>query len=99
MSEAFSRPQIDAVAALAQLELSPTEAASFARELGDILEYVRQIQSVDTTGVEPTSSVALEHESDRADVVSPCLARQDVLAGAADAAPVAGFFKVPRVIG
>jgi len=42
----------------------------FTRQLGDILTYVEQIRSLDTTGVEPTSQV-LNRPVDRDDAPGP----------------------------
>lgn len=99
MPAAFSRADVEKIARLANLELSDSELELFARQLGDILEYATQVQSIDTTGVPPTASVVTEHESDRRDDVLPSLDRRDALANAPDSNPDAGFFTVPRVIG
>jgi aspartyl-tRNA(Asn)/glutamyl-tRNA(Gln) amidotransferase subunit C len=99
MPAAFSRSQIDAIAALAHLRLDESEIELFARQLGDILEYANQVQNIDTTGVPPTASVVTRHESDRADDVRPSLDPAEALANAPDASLEAGLFKVPRVIG
>ena len=99
MAAGFSRTEVQAIAALAHLELDETEIELFARQLGDILEYANQVQNIDTTGVPPTASVLTRHATDRADEVRPCLDRADALANAPDANLDAGLFKVPRVIG
>lgn len=99
MASGFSRAQVEAVAALANLELSDSELELFAKQLGDILEYATQVQKIDTTGVPPTASVVTRHSADRADVVAPSLDREEALANAPDASLQAGLFKVPRVIG
>jgi aspartyl-tRNA(Asn)/glutamyl-tRNA(Gln) amidotransferase subunit C len=99
MSTGFSRAQVEAVAALANLELDDAEIDLFARQLGDILEYATQVQNIDTTGVPPTASVLTRHSADRPDDVHPSLDRDDALANAPDASLQAGLFKVPRVIG
>ena len=57
MPSGFSRAQVDAVAALANLELTDAEADAFARQLGDILDYAVLVQQIDTAGVPPTASV------------------------------------------
>lgn len=99
MPAQFTAAQMAAIAALANLELDPSETETFARQLGDILDYAVQVQQIDTTGVPPTASVVSAHPSDRADEVRPSLARDTVLAGAPDASREGGLFKVPRVIG
>jgi aspartyl-tRNA(Asn)/glutamyl-tRNA(Gln) amidotransferase subunit C len=95
----FTRAQVEEIATLARLELDAAEIELFARQLGDILEYARQVQKIDTTGVPPTASVITAHSTDRPDQVVPSLDRGDALRNAPDAAKDAGFFKVPRVIG
>src|SRR3954447_8773121 len=98
MPAEFTRDQINAIAALAHLELDASEIDLFARQLGEILAYAEVVQQIDTTGVPPTASV-VAGEADRADEGTPCLDRDEVLAAAPDAAANAGFFKVPRVLG
>jgi aspartyl-tRNA(Asn)/glutamyl-tRNA(Gln) amidotransferase subunit C len=99
MPAGFTRAQVEAVAALAQLELDTAEIELFAEQLGKILQYADQVQQVDTAGVPPTASVVTRHEADRADAVRPSLDRGEALAEAPDAARAAGLFRVPRVIG
>ena len=96
----FTRSEVDAIAALAHLELDEEEIELFARQLGDILAYANQVQRIDTTGVPPTASVVTRHAADRPDEVA-AVARlaSDALANAPDASLDAGLFKVPRVIG
>jgi aspartyl-tRNA(Asn)/glutamyl-tRNA(Gln) amidotransferase subunit C len=95
----FSRAEVEAIAALAQLELDDAEVDLFGRQLAEILTYVEQLQRIDTTGVPPTASVVSAHAADRDDVVRPSLDRDDAIANAPDAARQAGLFRVPRVIG
>ena len=87
------------MAALAHLELTEAEVGTFTRQLGDILEYARQVQAIDTSGVPPTSHVLAGEPVERDDVAAACLDRDAALAAAPDAAPEAGLFRVPRVIG
>jgi aspartyl-tRNA(Asn)/glutamyl-tRNA(Gln) amidotransferase subunit C len=98
MSAGFSRSQVEAVAALANLELSDQELDLFAAQLGKILDYAEQVQRIDTAGVPPTASVVTA-ASERADEVRPSLDRMSALGNAPDPHPTAGLFKVPRVIG
>jgi aspartyl-tRNA(Asn)/glutamyl-tRNA(Gln) amidotransferase subunit C len=95
---AFSRADVAAIAALANLELDADELDRFARQLGDILAYAAEVQQIDTTGVAPTASVMPRHPSDRDDVCAPSLDRDLALANAPDASDDAGLFKVPRVL-
>lgn len=45
------------LARLARLELSTTEVDEYIAELNEILEYVEQLQSVETEGLKPTNQV------------------------------------------
>jgi len=99
MSGAFTRQQVEAIAALANLELEPDELDLYAKQLGDILAYAAEVQQIDTTGVPPTAAVVTRHVAERADEVRPCLDRNAALANAPDPAVDAGLFRVPRVIG
>ncbi len=94
----LKRDDVQRIADLARLELTGEELDLFTRQLGDILTYVEQIRALDTSGVPPTSQV-LNRPVDRADEPAPTLSRQDLMRNAPDAAPEAGLFKVPRVIG
>ena len=46
---------IDHVARLARLALTPEEKAAFARQLGDVLHHIEQLGKVDVSQVEPTA--------------------------------------------
>jgi aspartyl-tRNA(Asn)/glutamyl-tRNA(Gln) amidotransferase subunit C len=99
MPAAFNREDVAKIAALANLELDATELDLFARQLGDILAYAEQVQQIDTSGVPATAGILTGHVAERPDEVRPSLDRDEVLAAAPDAAPDAGLFRVPRVIG
>jgi aspartyl-tRNA(Asn)/glutamyl-tRNA(Gln) amidotransferase subunit C len=102
----LTRAQVEAVAALARLELEPSEIELFARQLGDILAYADQVQQIDTSGVPPTAYGVASQGVDRPDEVKPSLDISEALANAPEGEkvpdtliPRGGFFKVPRVIG
>lgn len=103
----FSRAEVEAVAALANLELDENEIELFGRQLGEILAYADEVQQVDSRGIPPTASVLTRYPADRPDQVQPSLPPEKALANAADAvldstpdhAKSGGLFRVPRVIG
>jgi aspartyl-tRNA(Asn)/glutamyl-tRNA(Gln) amidotransferase subunit C len=101
ISVGFTRSDIEAIARLARLRLDEDEIELFARQLGEILEYAKQVQRIDTRGVLPTASVVTSSDvmRDRADETAHCLDRRAALANAPDPAAEAGLFKVPRVLG
>jgi aspartyl-tRNA(Asn)/glutamyl-tRNA(Gln) amidotransferase subunit C len=46
---------IDHVANLARLALTPEEKATFSAQLNDVLAYIEQLKAVDVAGIEPTA--------------------------------------------
>lgn len=99
MTDGFSAEDVRRIAELAKLELDEEEIERLGHELGAIVQYVRQVAAVDTTGV-PTTAQVLEHPPpDRDDSVRDGLARPDALRNAPDAAREAGLFRAPRAIG
>jgi aspartyl-tRNA(Asn)/glutamyl-tRNA(Gln) amidotransferase subunit C len=97
MSGKITPQQVQHVAKLARLSLSPDQLAKLAGQLEPILDYVAKIQSVDVSGVEPMAHALPIKNIFRDDVVEPSLTVEQVLANAPDADPP--FFKVPKVIG
>lgn len=99
MASGLTVDDVERIAALAQLELTAEEKLLFTRQLADILAYAEQVQAIDTSGVAATAHVHTDDRAEREDGPQPSLARDEALANAPDAAPHAGFFRVPRVIG
>lgn len=46
---------IDRVAELARIALTPEEKAEFSAQLGEVLKHVEQLKQLDVEGVEPTA--------------------------------------------
>jgi aspartyl-tRNA(Asn)/glutamyl-tRNA(Gln) amidotransferase subunit C len=88
------------VAELAHLELAPEETAGMVRDLNAIVEYVAELNELDTSGVAPLEQVSELEGAPvaalRADQVAPSLDRAVVMAQAPETDGV--FFKVPKVI-
>jgi aspartyl-tRNA(Asn)/glutamyl-tRNA(Gln) amidotransferase subunit C len=88
------------VAELAHLELTADETGSMVHDLNAILDYVAELNELDTDGVAPLAQVTellgAAGGGLRADVVVPSLDRAKVLAEAPETNGV--FFKVPKVI-
>ncbi len=84
------------VARLARLAIPPAALSPFAQQLNEILDYVRQLQSVPTQGVGPTSHPLSLSNVMRPDLVQPSTVAQDVLAEAP--ARHGQLFKVPKII-
>lgn len=89
------------VAALAELELTAAEEERLAREIGQILASVAELDAVDTTDVPPTAHVGAAPGATlaaplRPDVPVPGLAHDAALAGAPRTAH--GGFSVPTFV-
>ncbi len=88
---------VEHIAKLAKLEFSETEKEKFTHQFNDILKYMEQLNSVDTTNVEPLSQVIELSNVFRDDVVKPSISTEKALKNAPDKTDE--YFKVPKVIG
>lgn len=70
------------VAKLANLPLSSDEEEKYSEQLSEILEYVDQLNEVDTSSVEPTYNVTGLNNVTREDAPSPSLTQEEVLSNA-----------------
>ncbi len=77
----LSTDDVRHIAKLARLDLEEAEVAQFAGQLTSILEYVGQLQAVDTKGVEPTAQVTGLVNSLRADEIRAPIATREGLLG------------------
>lgn len=93
---AITRDEVAHLAKLARLAVSEQELDVFAGQLDVILGSVARVQEVAGADVPPTSHAVPLTNVFRADVVTPCLTPDEVLA----AAPAAedGRFRVPRIL-
>jgi aspartyl-tRNA(Asn)/glutamyl-tRNA(Gln) amidotransferase subunit C len=100
MSAKVTVEDVERVAELAHLELAPEETGSMLRDLNAILDYVAELNELDTSGVAPLAQVTeLEGAGGgalRADQVAQSLDRAAVMSQAPETDKT--FFKVPKVI-
>jgi aspartyl-tRNA(Asn)/glutamyl-tRNA(Gln) amidotransferase subunit C len=88
--------EIGHISLLARLELSEEEMDLFSRQLGSIIEYIKKLNELDTSGVEPTAHVLPLHNVFREDVVQPSLPREMALQNAPERNEQ--FYRVPKII-
>ena len=96
---AITREQVLKTAALAHLDLPDDEVETFTAQLSSIIDYMGQLNELETSGVPPMShSTVGEHveRTWRDDEVRPSLGRELATANAPES--FHGFFKVPSVI-
>jgi len=91
-------PGIDVqyVAHLARLALTPEEEPKLAAQLGSILGYVEKLKGVNVDDVEPTAHATPRVNVLRADEVRPSLTQADALRNAP--AQANGLFVVPKIV-
>jgi aspartyl-tRNA(Asn)/glutamyl-tRNA(Gln) amidotransferase subunit C len=91
---------VERVAELAHLELRPEETGPMLHDLNAMLNYVAELNELDTEGVAPLAQVTELLDAAggglRGDVVAPSLDRAKVMAEAPETN--GAFFKVPKVI-
>jgi aspartyl-tRNA(Asn)/glutamyl-tRNA(Gln) amidotransferase subunit C len=88
---------VEHMAALARLSFTDEEKAKLTGQLNDILQYMEQLNRLNTEAVEPLAHVIELSNVFRDDVVKPGIPRNEALRNAP--AKTEKFFKVPKVIG
>ncbi len=92
----ITREEVERIAALARLALTPEEAGRMTRELAQVLDYVGQLSELDLADVEPTLSAIPVTGALREDCVRPSFAPERAVAGGPRVHATA--FVVPKVI-
>ncbi len=87
---------VENVALLARLEISPDQIDKFASQLSAVLDYAESLSKVDTQQVAPLAHVLSIQNVMRADVVTPSLNREAAQQNAPETDN--GYFKVPKVV-
>jgi aspartyl-tRNA(Asn)/glutamyl-tRNA(Gln) amidotransferase subunit C len=88
---------VEHIAKLAKLEFTDAEKEKFTHQMNSILEYMEQLNSLDTSNVEPLSHVIELSNVFRADEMKPGVSTEEALKNAPEKNEQ--FFKVPKVIG
>jgi len=87
---------IEYVANLARLALSPAEKQRYSQQLGNILHYVEKLRQVDVTGVEPMAHASPVFNVWQADVTRAGLTAEEALRNAP--AQRSQMIVVPKVV-
>ncbi|MCS6774150.1 MAG: Asp-tRNA(Asn)/Glu-tRNA(Gln) amidotransferase subunit GatC [Anaerolineae bacterium] len=90
--------EVERIALLARLALTPDEQVRFASQLSAILDYANALAAVDVHDVPPMATAAAAHNVMReGDQVAPSMSREDVLSNAP--ATDGAMFIVPATFG
>jgi aspartyl-tRNA(Asn)/glutamyl-tRNA(Gln) amidotransferase subunit C len=96
MSMALDKAAVAHIAGLARIKLSEAELEALAGELSQILDWVAQLNELDTSAVPPLANTAAARLPMREDEVTDGGCREAILGDAPRAAR--GFFTVPKVV-
>ena len=78
----LTREQVEHIAGLARLQLNEEEINCFREQLSEILDYIARLQTLDTSGIPPTSSVLPSYSVLRPDESRPGLPLEALLSNA-----------------
>ncbi len=92
----ISVEEVRYIASLAKLKFSAEEEGKMAEEMGNILGYIRQLDTLDTSEVRPMTHVLDLVNVMREDRVAPRISHEQGLRTAPEAEDP--YFTVPKVI-
>jgi aspartyl-tRNA(Asn)/glutamyl-tRNA(Gln) amidotransferase subunit C len=97
----ITQAEVERIAELANVELTPDEKVSFSVQLAAIVEYIDQLNELDTSQISTWRHVsagsAIDSFATRDDEVKPSIGQDKATENAPDADE--GYYRVPRVIG
>ncbi len=93
----LSRDEVAKVSLLARLRFNDEELDTLTTQLGQVVEYIRQLEELDTESVQPMAHVADIHNVLADDVPRPSLDREAALANAPKRDDEC--YRVPAVLG
>lgn len=67
----LSKKQVEHIARLARIELTEKEKEKYSKELSSILDFVEELNKVDTAGIKPTAQITGLKNVKRMDKVEP----------------------------
>ncbi|MEA5510182.1 Asp-tRNA(Asn)/Glu-tRNA(Gln) amidotransferase subunit GatC [Crocosphaera sp. UHCC 0190] len=92
----IDRQQVQKIAHLARLDITPQEEEQFATQLNSILEYFEQLSELDTENVQPTTRAIEVSNITRSDTLQLYVDREALLQEAP--AQEGDFFRVPQIL-
>lgn len=82
MPMSLTREEVEHIAELARLLLSEDEKSRYRDQLSAILDYAARLQELDTSQIQPTSTVLAKSTFLREDIVLPGLTVKEALSNA-----------------
>ena len=87
---------INKIARLSRIKLDDKESEDYIKDLNSILDWVEQLNEVDTENVEPLSNISSSILPKREDVSKDTNSSEEILENDPD--KLEGFFAVPNVV-
>ncbi|MDQ3238955.1 MAG: Asp-tRNA(Asn)/Glu-tRNA(Gln) amidotransferase subunit GatC [bacterium] len=76
---ALSTQQIEHIAKLSRLDLTSEQMSRYGGQLSNVLEYIKELDQVDTTGIEPTINTTGIEDRLREDILDNSLTQEEAL--------------------
>jgi aspartyl-tRNA(Asn)/glutamyl-tRNA(Gln) amidotransferase subunit C len=92
----INRELLDKIAHLARLEFEEKEAQKMMADMTTIVNWMEQLNEINTEGVEPLTSMSHEVNATREDAVLPHLNHEAALKNAPK--KDSDYFRVPKVL-
>ena len=92
----MSEEEIRHLAKLSSLALSDNEVKKFAAEMKEIIEFCKQVNNINTDGLEISTSSQEKQNVFREDIVKECMNREKLISNCEEVEN--GMFKIPKVI-
>tara|TARA_B100001250_G_C19526312_1_gene668257 strand:+ start:447 stop:734 length:288 start_codon:yes stop_codon:yes gene_type:complete len=92
----ISKSDVKKVATLSRIDIPDNDLETFTSQLKKILDYIEQLNSIDTENINPTTRAVEVVNSFRDDIVEQTNVREDLLDNAPERE--GEFYKVPKIL-
>lgn len=93
----LSKEDVMKIAILSKLKFNDDEIENFRNDLSEILNYMNELNELDTSGVNPLFNVLDLEDVTREDKIAESLKKEEILKNAPDKDE--NFIIVPKIIG
>ncbi len=87
---------INKIARLSRIKLDDKESEDYIKDLNSILDWVEQLNEINTENVEPLTNISSSVLPKRDDVSNDINSSEEILKNAPE--KIEGFFSVPKVV-
>ena len=92
----INKNTINKIARLSRIKLDDKESEDYIKDLNSILDWVEQLNEVNTENIEPLSNISSSVLPKREDTPKDANSSDEILENAPD--KLEGFFAVPKVV-